>query len=222
MKPEQIAYEWFARQWANGNEIGKDEFLMDRTKWDDMQTALFEGDHSMEHDEVKSLVRNMDKRGMLGGVAASRTYWDQLDVLADRAENRKQTGHPGGEAGIIDDLGKWAGAVNGTRPEGYYEDIHWRKLSRAYRESQGWRCELCHRRHLPDSAGLVTHHIAYEFPESGEPVWWHETSEVLMAVCASPCHQLADLARYFAVGRIDPATMRRAMEPLFANLGREF
>jgi len=124
MKPEQIAYEWFARQWANGTQIGKDEFLMDRTKWDDMQTALFEGEHSMEHDEVKSLVRNMDKRGMLGGVAASRTYWDQLDVLAERAENRKQTGHPGGDAGIIDDLAKWAAAVNGTRPEGYYEDMH--------------------------------------------------------------------------------------------------
>lgn len=216
-KAREIAYNWFLRKQLSGNPVAKDVFLYDRELWDSMQGELVEAGENPNHDEVKELVRRMDKGAWLGGIAEERTFEDQLKFLETRKRNYAECGHAGGQDGIAADVSRYSDRINPPKLAEYYAEPHWSKRTLQYRESQGWVCELCLKQHRPGSSSLVTHHKSYKLAD-GSPAFFRETDRELMAVCADSCHQLADIARYLRVGRITDGEIADALSPLFAAL----
>jgi len=212
---KRIAYNWFIEQSRNGTPVLKDVFLYDRSLWDSMQKQLVEHGENPNHDDVKELVRRLDKGGWLGGIAEGRTFDEQGKLIQIKQTNYKETGHGEGAEGITREIARYANCMGESRLEEYYREPHWERRSRDYRSSRGWVCELCLKQHPGGSASLVTHHLTYRF-DDGSKVFFAETDRELMAVCAEPCHQLADIARYMRIGRISQDEIACALSPLFA------
>jgi hypothetical protein len=212
---KQIGYEWFLHRTIAGNTVTKDVFLYDRELWDSMQRQLVDAGENPSHDEVKELVRRLDKGGWLGGVAVERSFEDQSRIIRTRQENYAQTGHPDGIQGIGKDVSRYAETLSEPRLAEYYLEPHWVKRSHEYRVKANWTCELCLKSHQWGSGSLVTHHLSYRL-ESGERAFFKETDRELMAVCKGSCHELADIARYIRVGRITDQETGAALSPLFA------
>lgn len=208
----EIIYNWFCSR----PEVEKDDFLCDRQMWDGMQSDLFSGGFNIQHDEIKLLVRKCDKDGYLGGRSKGFSFEDQCRFLDQKEQNRKDFGDPGGEAGIKKRISEWALAMSERLSE-YERTEWWVNRSNSYRESVGWICELCHNQHERKSRSLVTHHIKYKFID-GSSVFYNETDEILLAVCDSPCHQLADIARYLRAGRISKEEIDTATQTLLAGI----
>lgn len=212
---KEIAYNWFLGRMMGGDPITKDVFLYDRVLWDSMSTQLMEIGESPTHDDVKELVRRLDKGGYLGGIVEKRPFADQQSIVKAKADNRKETGHPDGLDGIADEIVRYSTAMDEPSLAEYYQTPHWGARSQAHREWTNWTCQLCLKNHPPNSASLVTHHRSYELKD-GTKALFKETNRELMAVCFSPCHQLADIARYMRVGRITKDQLDTALSPLFA------
>jgi len=211
---KQIVYEWFKYHYDNGNPVNKDEFLSHRELWDGLQTALSDHGFALTHDPIKNLVANMDKAGWLGGIALGRSFEEQYkEGVEARRINRKETGHPDGTDGVLYDIARYAEAMNNQLKD-YYSTPYWGLKSKTHKENANWTCELCLKQHPRNSPTLVTHHKSYKL-ENGECALYHETERELMALCSKPCHQLADIARYIKVGRIDPQSLEVALSPLF-------
>ena len=217
IKAKRVAYDWFRNRSLAGRPIMKDVFLYDRELWDSMQKDLMSVGENMIHDEVKELIRRMDKGGLLGGVAEGLTFDEQLAIVEIRQNNCKETGHPDGANGIAKEISKYYNCVSDAKLAEYYKELHWQRISREYRASKNWTCELCLKEHAPGSGSLVTHHLSYKL-QNGATALYAETSRELMALCAEPCHQLADIARYIRVGRISDCDLEIALRPLFARV----
>lgn len=213
MTAKRVAYNWFVQQAKNGSPVLKDVFLYDRTLWDSMSRDLVAAGENPNHDDIKELVRRIDKAGYLGGINAGRSFDDQHGEVEAKRLNMKETGHGLGAAGIRADVTKYGEKLADAKLAEYYEEPGWQKRSREYRESKNWTCELCLAVHRPGKT-LVTHHRSYKRAD-GTSAIRRETDRELMAVCADTCHQLADIARYLRVGRIDSDSVAVAMEPLF-------
>jgi hypothetical protein len=215
IESRRVAYNWFRKRSLDNNPVMKDVFLYDRELWDSMQKDLMSAGENAIHDEVKELVRRMDKGGFLGGIAEGITFDEQLAIVERRQNNYKETGHPDGVDGIAKDISKYSTCVSDAKLSEYYNEIHWQRISREYRSSKNWTCELCLKEHAVGSGSLVTHHLSYKL-ENGKTALYAETGRELMALCAEPCHQLADIARYIRVGRISDYDLEIALRPLFA------
>jgi len=216
-KAKEVAYCWFESKFKEGAPVAKDVFLYDRELWDSMQTQLVTAGENPTHDDVKELVRRMDKGGWLGGIAEGRTFDEQRTIIVDRQNNWRNTGHAEGTEGIAADLTRYAGAMREPKLAEYYATQHWINRSRQHRATCNWTCQLCLKRHPENSGSLVTHHRSYK-KEGGECALYNESSRELMALCASPCHQLADIARYICVGRITAEDLEISLRPLFASV----
>ena len=210
----KVIYEWFCK-----NElVTKDHFLSHRELWDGLQREFMNAEMNYQHDEIKRLVAHCDKAGYLGGRSAGLLFEEQHEIVETRNRNRKETGDADGAGGVKRRIATWAEAMAEELKE-YETTPWWSNRSKLYRASVKWRCELCHRQHPTGSGSLVAHHITYKFPDpDGSEVFHRETDDVLMAVCKTPCHQLADIARYLSAGRLTQAEIDRAIQPLFAGL----
>lgn len=123
--------------------------------------------------------------------------------------NLKETGHRGGTQAIQSVLDKTQIAMMSEELKEYENTPDWKARSKEYRNLKEWTCELCGAK----TNGLVAHHLIYDNIGSG-----NEPDEDLIAVCDFPCHQLADIARYFRVGRITQEQIERVTLPLLRNL----
>lgn len=207
-----VIYSWFFAR----PSMEKDDFLSDRQLWDGLQRELFTNGFNLQHDEVKQFVRNCDKAGYLGGRAKGFTFSEQCKFLLQKKINKEEVGDSGGVGGIQERIGGWAAAMSEKLAE-YERTTWWVERSRSYRRSVKWRCELCHKNHARSPADLVSHHISYKSPD-GMLVFYKETDDILLAVCKSPCHQLADIARYLRVGRLAKEEIDLATQTLLAGI----
>lgn len=208
----KIIYEWFCK-----NElVTKDHFLAHRELWDGLQLDFMRSGMNFQHDEIKRLVAQCDKGGYIGGRVAGLSFEEQHEIVEERNRNRKETGDADGVDGVKRKIDTWAAAMSDELKE-YESSPYWSERSRLYRSSVGYKCELCLRQHPIGARSLVTHHLTYRFTD-GESVFYKETDDVLMAVCNSPCHQLADIARYLRAGRLTQDEIDQALQTLFSGI----
>jgi hypothetical protein len=198
---KRITYEYFIqRKLQDDLEDGwKDAFLSDRVKYDDLQRMLNADGHNMVHDEIKNIVRYMDKGGYLGGIAVLETYDARHESVLIRKRNLAEYGNPNGIDGIKSDIQSWAEKANSPLDE-YYQTPGWQARSIAFRKSRNWTCELCLKDHTNSKHKLHTHHRTYKLAD-GTCCLHRETDRELMALCEEPCHKMADIARMVREGK---------------------
>lgn len=62
----------------------------------------------------------------------------------------------------------------------------WRNKAREHKDRCSWRCQLCGKQ----TSSLEVHHTAEGYRNLKNEMPWH-----LLAVCATPCHPIADMMR---------------------------
>ncbi len=198
---KRVTYDYFLNRHFNGDlEDGwKDKFIYRREEWDELQRVLAEGEHTLCHDEVKKLVIEMDKAGYLGGISLGQVFDDRNNIVETRARNNAEFGHPDGVRGIENLSEVWAEKANSPLAD-YYKTPGWIQRSTDFRAGKNWTCELCLRDHNRTRHLLHAHHRTYILAD-GSSALYRETDRELMALCASPCHQMADIARMVRVGK---------------------
>jgi len=196
-----MTYNYFLSRKTAG-DLGdgwKDAFLSDRVKYDDLQRMLNADGHNMVHDEIKDIVRYMDKGGYLGGIAVSETYDIRHESVLTKKRNLSDYGNPNGIEGICADIANWSEKSNSPLEE-YYKTCGWQARSTAFRKSKNWICELCLKDHSNSKHRLHTHHRTYKLTD-GSCALYRETDRELMALCDEPCHKMADIARLIREGK---------------------
>lgn len=198
---KRVAYNYFYDRQNSGDlEDGwKDKFIYRREEWDALQRTLAEDGHALCHDEIKKLVIDMDKAGYLGGISLMETYDQRHRLVEIRSSNNSEFGHAEGIHGIRN-LAKFLAEKANSPLADYYKSPGWIQRSTEFRESKNWICELCLKDHSKTRHLLHAHHRTYTLAD-GSSALYRETDRELMALCASPCHQMADIARMVRQGK---------------------
>jgi hypothetical protein len=198
---KRIAYNHFLTR-AKFDDLRpgwKDSFLCDRVEYDALQKDLNLRGHNMCHDEIKDLILKMDKAGYLGGISTLESYDERNALVEQRKTNFIEFGNPGGVESIIEETELWASKANSPLND-YYQTQGWQARSWEFRKAKNWTCELCLADHSKTKHLLHTHHRTYKLID-GSCALYCETERELMALCASPCHQMADIARMVREGK---------------------
>jgi hypothetical protein len=206
---KEVAYNYFKEKKDQGLLIDgfKDAFLSHRQQWDDLQKLLNEGGtNNFLHDDVKGLVRCLDKSGYLGGLSDGQTFKERDCLLQLKRENQREFGNPDGVQGILENISEWSGKANSPLDD-YYRTMGWQARSLDYRRRKGWICELCLKDHSSSHHTLHTHHRTYKLADGSSAIG-NETDRELMALCDSPCHKMADVARMIREGNFSPIAVK--------------
>lgn len=219
---KDIALRWWYRV---GRTLGtKDEFLENRENWEQLQRELHNHlantfavtDLLPDHKECKSLIRTLDKEGLLG----HDTIDIALSVQECRRQNRIRWGHAEGIEGFERRIARMAEASSDSTPatRDYILQYDWQMRSRRYLDENcsspdgtSWVCEMCGISHAKNihPRTIHVHHNTYSRPFNG-----NESDIHLVGVCSGLCHDLADIARRIRAGRIDSAVVNDLMRPL--------
>jgi hypothetical protein len=198
---KRVAYDYFYHRQNNGDlEDGwKDKFIYRREEWDALQRTLAKEGHALCHDDIKKLVIEMDKAGYLGGISLLESYDQRHRLVEVRSLNNNEFGHAEGISGIIN-LARFLAEKANSPLNDYYQTQGWQARSWEFRKSKNWTCELCLADHSKSKHLLHAHHRTYKLAD-GSCALYRETERELMALCGSPCHQMADIARMVREGK---------------------
>jgi len=217
LSPKQLALEWWYE--TGRNEGNKDTFLADRNQWEPLQAYIHQHCGILPtHDDVKALIRQLDKDGSLAQENMERL----TEVKMQKKENRNEFGVPEGWDGFERRVETMHKAVSKDIPSNYnayLKGIAWRRRSRNYLDEHctfedAWVCEICGRRHriVPFARTIQVHHCDYSITNGKEP------NEHLMACCDGVCHQIADIVRKGKSGKLDRSQLADIGRSLLANL----
>jgi hypothetical protein len=208
----EVAYSYFRSKFLRGTlkEGFKDDFLSHREQWDSLQELVNSSGRNMLHDDIKGLVRYMDKGGYLGGLMGGETFEERNKIVETKKHNLKEFGCANGIEGIESEMESWADKSNSPLAD-YYNTPGWQQRSLDYRRSKKWVCELCLKDHSESHHTLHTHHRTYKLIDGSSAIH-RETERELMALCDKPCHVMADVARMVRDGKYLADNVAKTMD----------
>ena len=212
---EQV--EWFVcwkEQYEKVNEIellrrpfvNSDDLVNECKTWIHNESGI-----ALSAKDIRDLAQAVERK----------TLWkvrstDIADHLEIRKANLKDFGNAKGLPAIDQRNNSAVGIYRKNLSPEYirYRDGHvWKARSKQYLDKHNWNgqfyiCALCGRER--ERHEIHVHYNTYSALDGTE------LDIHLVGVCAGRCHDLADLARYCAVGRINEAELNDALRPLLS------